>query len=116
MSLFAGKMPLGSVLRNDAEICNMPFTGTKPKPGDVVKLDSDGNVVVTTTTTDLAYGVVVFYDNADVCAVATAGHILTNLTSPTVGGEVFQTLTVVREFPAVDSTGADVTGYEVKVL
>ena len=115
MSFFASKMPLGSVLRDDCEIISMPFTGAKPAPGDVVKLDTDGNVVVTTSNTDRAYGVVAFYDSDKVCAVCTHGHILANLTSPTVGGAAFQTLTVVREFPAVNAAGADVTGYEVEV-
>lgn len=116
MSLFSKNMPLGSPTRSDVEIVSMPFSGTKPKSGDVVKLTADGKVEVTTTAADTAYGVVTFYDNNNVCAVVTHGHVLAKLSSPTVGATTFGILAVVRKMDAVDAAGADNNdGYEVKV-
>lgn len=116
MSLFAKNMPLGSPTRSDAEIVSMPFSGTRPAPGDVVKLTNDGKVEVTTTAADAAYGVVSFYDNKDVCAVVTHGHVLAKLTGPTVGATTFGILSVVRKMDAVTAAGAASSdGYEVKV-
>lgn len=116
MSLFANKMMLGMPTRSDVDIVSMPFKGTKPQPGDIVKLTTDGKVEVTSTNTDRAYGVVGVYDNKEVCAVVTKGHVLAKLTGPTVGGVAFERLAVVRKMDAVDATGADSqNGYEVEV-
>lgn len=115
MSLFAKKMPLGSPTRSDTQIISMPFAGQVPKPGDIVKLN-DGKVEVTTTDTDTAYGVVTFYDNKDVCAVVTSGHVLAKLNGKTSGDITFNTLHVVRDFEAVDEAGRDADATEVKVV
>lgn len=116
MSLFAGKMMPGMPTRSDVDVVSMPFSGTKPKPGDVVKLTADGKVEVTTTDSDRAYGVVAVYDNKNVCAVVTKGHVLTNLTNPTVGTMAHVSLAVVRKMDAVDAQGAlSQNAYEVKV-
>lgn len=109
------KLKLGHPTRTDAEIVSMPFAGTKPKPGDVVKLTTDGKVQVTTTASERAYGVVTHYDNKEVCAVVTKGHVIAKLTSPTVGGVTFVTLDVVKKIECIDESGAPATGYEVKV-
>lgn len=116
MSLFAKKLRLGHPTRTDVEIISMPFSGAKPKPGDVVKLTADGKVEVTTTNSERAYGVVSFYDNQNVCAVVTHGHVIANLTSPTVGAVTFGILDVVQKVDSLDENGtATSNGYEVKV-
>lgn len=109
-------MPLGASLRSDAQIVSMPFTGTKPAPGDEVKLTTEGKVEIATANTDTAYGVVTFYDNNNICAVVTHGHVLAKLSSPTIGATTFGILAVVRKMNAIDATGAASSdGYEVKV-
>lgn len=116
MSLFAKKLPLGMPTRTDAQVISMPFSGTRPVPGDVVKLTNDGKVEISTTNTETAYGIVTFYENDDICAVVTHGHVLAKLTSPAVGTTIFGNIQVIRAMPAADATGADSShGYEVKV-
>ncbi len=117
MSLFAKNLSLGFPMRSDVHIVNMPFEGARPKAGDVVKLTAQGRVQVTTNSSDRAYGVVTFYDNEEICAVVTHGHVLANLGQETqVGSCVFGILDVVRALKALDQQGiACDQAYEVRV-